>query len=84
MNREETQQKIKEAKADLEQIEYEEKKNQSLAISGKKKLICDYCGNKADKLMDTPYMADVPAKMCKKCWSILDEGTVGTFENPIW
>ena len=84
MEKEEVQQKINKAKTDLEQIEYEEKKNQTLAICGKKKLICDYCGNEADKLVDTPYMADVGNKMCKKCWQLLDQETVGTFEEPIW
>ena len=50
----------------------------------KKKLICDYCGNEAKRLVDTPYMADVGNKMCKKCWQLLDQNTVGTFEKPIW
>ena len=48
----------------------------------KTNLECDYCYKKVKKLVDTPYMADIPAKMCKKCWQCLNTNTVGTFENP--
>ena len=49
-----------------------------------RKLICDYCGHEAKKLVATPYMADVGEVMCKKCWQLLDQETIGTFEKPTW
>lgn len=59
-------------------------KKETKKIKKQKKQICDYCSRKVKKLADTPYMADVPAKMCKRCWQSLDQNTVGTFEKPIW
>jgi len=44
---------------------------------------CDYC-SKVAKLRGTPYLADVGlAKngMCRSCWVLLDEDSVGTFES---
>ncbi len=28
---------------------------------------CDYCHEETDKVNGTPYIADIPANMCKKC-----------------
>jgi shikimate 5-dehydrogenase len=49
---------------------------------------CDYCGDKNIKTRPTPYMADIPAKMCKTCWDMAkeqglktEEVWIGEFEN---
>lgn len=35
--------------------------------------ICDYCGEVTGELTATPFMADVPAKMCRGCWGMTRE-----------
>ena len=43
---------------------------------------CDYCGDKKVKTRSTPYMADIPAKMCKHCWDMAKEQ--GLKQEEIW
>ncbi len=31
---------------------------------------CDYCQSEDVELTTTPYMADIPAQMCRKCWDV--------------
>lgn len=34
---------------------------------------CDYCGEKNKIIRPTPFMADIPAMMCKYCWDMTEE-----------
>jgi len=34
---------------------------------------CDYCGDKNIMVRPTPFMADIPAMMCKICWDLTKE-----------
>jgi hypothetical protein len=31
---------------------------------------CDYCSKETNELRGTPYIADIPALMCRNCWEI--------------
>jgi len=48
---------------------------------------CDYCDTDNTEVRGTPFLADVPAKMCRYCWEmtkkeyLASEGTyIGEFE----
>lgn len=34
---------------------------------------CDYCETEDVEVRGTPFMADIPAKMCKHCWNMTKE-----------
>lgn len=34
---------------------------------------CDYCGQEEVLTRPTPFMADVPAMMCKLCWDMTEQ-----------
>jgi hypothetical protein len=34
---------------------------------------CDYCDTRNIEVRGTPFMADIPAKMCEECWDITKE-----------
>jgi len=49
---------------------------------------CDYCGETNKVTRPTPFMADVPAMMCKYCWDMTEEeyaasegACIGKFEE---
>lgn len=49
---------------------------------------CNYCDEDNQIVRGTPYMADIPAKMCEHCWNmtrkeyLASEGTdIGEFDK---
>lgn len=42
---------------------------------------CHYCGRPAIEMVGTPFMADVPAYMCRKCWKVTKENSAETIPD---
>jgi hypothetical protein len=64
------QQKRRAARSEKEE-EGEEKGNKRKKKTHKKKKNCSYCGEPADKLKGTPFLADVElgSEICRDCWN---------------